>query len=120
VLHPGELQPLSAYLLAHQGSAYYEAAFDSGTKMGELVVRDARPILVLTTLEGRVFTPVARLRALAAAGKVRYAFVSGDCGPHSLPTDADCSAPARWVREHGTDVSKQAGMPHSGMLWQLP
>ncbi len=62
VLPPAELDPLSAYLRAHQGSAYYEAAFDSGTKMGALVERDARPILVLTTLEGRVFTPVARLR----------------------------------------------------------
>jgi 4-amino-4-deoxy-L-arabinose transferase-like glycosyltransferase len=120
VLHPGELQPLSAYLRAHQGSAYYEAAFDSGTKMGELVVHDARPILVLTTLNGRVFIPVARLRALAAAGKVRYAFIDGGCGPHSPPTNADCSAPARWVIAHGTDVSKAAGMPRAGMLWRLP
>jgi 4-amino-4-deoxy-L-arabinose transferase-like glycosyltransferase len=120
VLHPGELQPLSAYLRAHQGSAYYEAAFDSGTKMGELVVRDARPILVLTTLNGQVFTPLARLRALAAAGKVRYAFLDSLCGPHSPPTDADCSPAARWVQEHGTDVSTQAGMPRTGMLWRLP
>ncbi len=120
VLHPGELQPLSAYLRAHQGSAYYEAAFDSGTKMGELVVHDARPILVLTTLNGRVFTSVARLRALAAAGKVRYAFIDEGCGPHSASTDPDCSAPARWVVAHGTDISKAAGMPRAGMLWRLP
>ncbi len=120
VLHPGELEPLSAYLRAHQSSAFYEAAFDSGTKMGELVVRDARPILVLTTLNGRVFTPLARLRALAAAGRVRYAFIGGGCGPHSPPTNADCAAPARWVREHATDVSAQAGMPRAGMLWRLP
>jgi 4-amino-4-deoxy-L-arabinose transferase-like glycosyltransferase len=120
MLHHGELQPLSVYLRAHQGSAYYEAAFDSGTKMGELVERDARPILVLTTLNGRVFTPVARLRALAAAGRVRYAFLDEGCGPRSPPTDADCSAPARWVSEHGVDVSKQAKMPRSGMLWRLP
>jgi 4-amino-4-deoxy-L-arabinose transferase-like glycosyltransferase len=120
ILHRGELAPLSAYLRAHQGSAYYEAAFDSGTKMGELVERDARPILVLTTLDGRVLTPVARLRALVAAGKVRYAFLDEGCGPHSPPTDADCSAPARWVSAHGTDVSKQAGMPRPGMLWRLP
>jgi Dolichyl-phosphate-mannose-protein mannosyltransferase len=119
-LGAGELRPLSAYLRAHQGSAYYEAAFDSGTKMGALVVRDARPILVLTTLNGRVITPVARLRALAAAGKVRYAFLDMLCGPHSPPTDADCSAPARWVRAHGTDVSRQAGMPRTGTLWRLP
>ena len=120
ILHRGELAPLSAYLRAHQGSAYYEAAFDSGTKMGELVERDARPILVLSTLDGRVFTTVPRLRALVAAGKVRYAFLDEGCGTHSPPTDPDCSAPARWVAEHGTDVSKQAGMPRSGMLWRLP
>jgi hypothetical protein len=120
VLHPGELQPLSAYLRAHQGSAYYEAAFDSGTKMGELVVRDARPILVLTTLNGRVFTPLARLRALAAAGEVRYAFIDGGCGPHSRPTNPDCSPPARWVLAHATDVSAQAGLPRARLLWRLP
>lgn len=120
VLHAGELGPLSAYLRGHQGSAYYEAAFDSGTKMGELVVRDARPILVLTTLNGRVFTSVARLRALAAAGKVRYAFIDGGCGRHSPATDADCAAPARWVVAHGVDVSRAAGLPRGGMLWRLP
>ncbi len=120
ILHHGELAPLSAYLRTHQGSAYYEVAFDSGTKMGELVERDARPILVLTTLEGHVFTSLARLRALVAAGRIHYAFLDEGCGPHSPPTDPDCSAPARWVSEHGTDVSRQAGMPRPGMLWRLP
>ena len=120
VLHAGELQPLSFYLRAHQGAAYYEAAFDSGTKMGELVVRDARPILVLSTLNGKVFTSVARLRALAAAGRVRYAFLDTLCGPHAPPSDADCTAPARWVQAHGVDVSRQAGLPRPGMLWRLP
>ncbi len=119
-LHAGELGPLSAYLRAHQGTAYYEAAFDSGTKMGELVVQDARPILVLSTLNGKVFTSVARLRTLAAAGRVRYAFINTLCGAHAPPTDADCTAPARWVQAHGIDVSRQAGMPRRGMLWRLP
>lgn len=120
VLHAGELQPLSAYLRAHQGSAYYEAAFDSGTKMGELVVRDARPILVLSTLSGRVFTPVARLRALAAQGRVRYALINTVCGPHSTAANAACTAPARWVIAHGVDVSRAAGLPRDGLLWRLP
>ena len=119
-LHAGELGPLSAYLRAHQGAAYYEAAFDSGTKMGQLVVRDARPILVLSTLNGRVFTSVARLRTLAREDRVRYAFLDALCGPHSPPNDADCTAPARWVAAHGRDVSRQAGMPRAGMLWKLP
>jgi 4-amino-4-deoxy-L-arabinose transferase-like glycosyltransferase len=120
VLHAGELAPLSSYLRAHQGSAYYEAAFDSGTKMGELVVQDARPILILSTLNARVFTSVARLRALAQAGEVRYAFIGSVCGPHSPPSNADCTAPARWVVAHGVDVSRAAGMPRGGMLWRLP
>ncbi|HEY2767986.1 MAG TPA: glycosyltransferase family 39 protein [Solirubrobacteraceae bacterium] len=120
VLHAGELGPLSAYLRAHQGSAYYEAAFDSGTKMGELVVQDARPILVLSTLNGRVFTPVARLRALATEGRVRYALINTVCGPHSTPANAACTAPARWVVAHGVDVSRAAGLPRGGMLWRLP
>jgi 4-amino-4-deoxy-L-arabinose transferase-like glycosyltransferase len=119
-LKSDELVALSAYLRAHQGSAYYEVAFDSGTKMGALVVRDGRPILVLGMLEGRVFTPVARLRALAAAGAVRYAFLDSLCGPRSPATDDDCTAPARWVQAHGRDVSRQAGLPRSGMLWLLP
>ncbi|HUN78149.1 MAG TPA: glycosyltransferase family 39 protein [Solirubrobacteraceae bacterium] len=120
LLHKDELGPLSKYLRAHQGSAYYEAAFDSGTKMGELVERDSRPILVLTLLEGKVFTSVARLRALAKAGRVRYAFVDGYCGPHSASTETDCAPPVRWVVSHGVDVSRQAGLPRPGMLWLLP
>jgi hypothetical protein len=67
-----------------------------------------------------VFTSVARLRALAAAGRVRYAFDSGGCGSHTPPTDPDCSAPVRWAQAHGRDVSLQAGMPRPGMLWLLP
>jgi hypothetical protein len=30
-----------------------------------------------------------------------------------------CSAPAKWVRSHGTDVSSQAGLK-SKLLWLLP
>jgi 4-amino-4-deoxy-L-arabinose transferase-like glycosyltransferase len=120
LLHAGELGPLSTYLRAHQGGAYYEAAFDAGTKMGELVERDARPILVLTTLEGRVLTPVARLARLASEGKVRYAFIDGYCAPHAPATETDCAAPVRWVQTHGVDVSRAAHMPRAGMLWRLP
>ena len=48
-----ELDPLSSYLRAHQGGARFEAAFDSASKMGALVVKDARPILPLTTTTRR-------------------------------------------------------------------
>jgi 4-amino-4-deoxy-L-arabinose transferase-like glycosyltransferase len=117
---PGTQQrPLSVYLRAHQDGARYEVAAESATSIGSLIVQDARPVLVLTTYDARVFTSVARLRRLIAEGQVRYAFLNTFCA-HYSPTNAACSAPARWVRAHGTDVSLQAGLGQGGLLWLLP
>ena len=120
VMRASELDPLSAYLIAHQGSAYYQVAYDSATKMGALVLKDGRPVLPLTVNGGKVFTSVARLRSLAAAGQVRYALLSTFCGPHTPRSDPACSAPALWIRAHSIDVSRQAGFTHGGLLWRLP
>ncbi len=118
---PSEQQRLvSAYLRAHQGGAYYEVAAESATGIGSLIVQDARPVLVLTTYGARVFTPVARLQRLTAEGKVRYAFLNTSCGHHAAALNPACSAPAQWVRAHGTDVSRQAGLHQDKVLWLLP
>jgi 4-amino-4-deoxy-L-arabinose transferase-like glycosyltransferase len=118
---PGEEQrQLSAYLIAHQGSAHYELAAESATGIGSLIVQDARPVVILTTYEARVFTGVAKLKRLIAEGQVRYAFLSTYCGRHSSSTNAACSAPARWIRAYGTDVSRQAGLKRHKVLWLLP
>ena len=118
---PTEEQRLvSSYLRAHQGSAYYETASLSATQIGSLIVQDGRPILVLTTYGARVFTPVARLKQLIAQGKVRYAFLNSSCSRHGGPLNPACSEPAKWVREHGTDVSREAGLRKGGILWLLP
>jgi len=124
---PSEEQRLvSAYLRSHQDGARYEVAAESATQIGSLVVQDARPIVVLTTYEGRVFTTVAKLKQLIAAGKVRYAFLNTSCGhaasvkPTAASQNAACSAPALWVRAHGTDVSRQAGLKQGKVLWLLP
>ena len=117
---PGAQQrPLSAFLLAHQDGARYEVAAGSATSIGSLIVQDARPVLVLTTYDARVFTTVARLRRLIAEGQVRYAFLNSFCARYST-TNAACSAPARWVRAHGRDVSLQAGLGRGGLLYLLP
>jgi len=117
---PGEEQRLlSAYLRAHQGGARYELAAESATSIGSLIVQDARPVLVLTTYDARVFTSVARLQRLIAQGQVRYAFLNSFCA-HASSINAACSAPAMWVRAHGTDVSAQAGLSHGGLLYLLP
>ncbi len=118
---PGAQQrPLSAYLRAHQDGALYEVAAESATAVGSLIVQDARPVLVLTTYDARVFTPVSKLRQLIAAGKVRYAFLNTFCAGASQAVNPACSGPARWVRAHGTDISFQAGLRHGGLLYLLP
>jgi 4-amino-4-deoxy-L-arabinose transferase-like glycosyltransferase len=115
-----ELELLSAYLRAHQGKARYEVTAESATQIGALIVRDARPVVILTTYGARVFTTVAALERLIARGEVKYAFLNSSCGHRAARLNAACSAPAQWVRAHGTDVSRQAGLARGKVLWLLP
>ncbi len=119
-LPPHQLAALSSYLRSHQGSARYEAAYDSATKLGALVVHDQRPLVVLNSINSTVVTPLAQLRALAAAGAVRYAVLSAPCSPHSSRSNPDCSAAARWVVAHATNVSAPADLGPGLTLWRLP
>jgi 4-amino-4-deoxy-L-arabinose transferase-like glycosyltransferase len=115
-----EQRIISDYLRAHQGSARYELAAESATQIGSLIVQDARPVLILTTYAGRVLTRVPELKSLIAQGKVRYAFLAPSCSAHGPSSNPACSAPARWIRAHGTDVSLQAGLHQHKTLWLLP
>jgi len=111
---------VSAYLRAHQGGARYEVAAESATGISSLIVQDARPIVVLTTYNARVFTDIAKLQRLISRGEVKYAFLNSLCGRHSSARNAGCSAPAQWVRAHGTDGSRLAGLRREKLLWLLP
>jgi len=115
-----ELRALSAYLRAHSSGTRYELAIDSATRGSALIVRDGRPVVVLTTYQGRTLTTVAQLRLLIARGEVRYALLNSLCGKRTPRTDAACSEPALWVRAHGRDVSRRAGLTRPGVLWRLP
>jgi 4-amino-4-deoxy-L-arabinose transferase-like glycosyltransferase len=118
---PAEEQRLvSTYLRAHQGSARYEMAAESATQIGSLLVQDARPVVILTTYEARVFTSVAKLERLIAQGAVRYAFLNSYCGHEVSTVNAACAAPAKWIRANGTDVSLEAGLSRHKVLWLLP
>lgn len=75
---------------------------------------------MLTSYGARVFTTTAQLMRLIARGEVRYAFLNSPCPHHLSPNNPACSAPAQWVREHGTDVSREAGLDHGKVLWRLP
>ena len=112
--------PLSSYLRAHQDGAHYELAAESATGVGSLIVQDARPVLVLTTYDARVFTTVPELQHLIAQGKVRYAFLNTFCTKRASSVNPACAAPVKWVRAHGTDVSFRAGLDHGGLLYLLP
>jgi 4-amino-4-deoxy-L-arabinose transferase-like glycosyltransferase len=118
---PGaEQHALSDYLRAHQGSARYELAAGSATSIASLIVRDGRPVLMLTSYNGHPLTSVAQLRSLVSRGQVRYAFLDSSCGVRAPSESAGCAPAARWVRAHGTDVSRQAGLELHGVLWRLP
>ncbi|MFZ1154930.1 MAG: glycosyltransferase family 39 protein [Solirubrobacteraceae bacterium] len=119
-LNATEQRAVSLYLRAHQQGAYYEMAAGSATSIASLIVQDARPVVMLTTYSGRSLTGVAQLQSLIARGEVRYAFLDSACKPVTSKTAAGCAPAARWVRAHGTDVSRQAGLHATGVLWLLP
>jgi 4-amino-4-deoxy-L-arabinose transferase-like glycosyltransferase len=121
---PGALSPhtadlLGRYLVAHQGHARYELAASSWDSAGELIARDARPVLVLTSVNRRPVVRVRKLRSLATAGEVRYVMITGHCGttpPSHLPR---CPATVAWARRHGVDVTRATGLRQHGLLWRL-
>jgi 4-amino-4-deoxy-L-arabinose transferase-like glycosyltransferase len=118
---PGDVQgPMSAYLRRHRDGARYEVAAESATQIGSLIVKDALPIAVLTTYNGRVYTTVGKLQRMVAAGQVRYAYLSTFCTHHASTVNAACSKPVLWIRAHGTDVSRKAGLRRGGLLYLLP
>jgi 4-amino-4-deoxy-L-arabinose transferase-like glycosyltransferase len=119
-LPAAEQRAVGAYLIGHQGNARYEVAAQAATQIGSLVVHDARPIVVLTSYDGRVFTSVDKLKRLIAAGEVRYAFLNSPCPRRPVAKNPACSPPAKWVAEHASDVSLRAGLSRAKLLWRLP
>jgi hypothetical protein len=120
-LNPSEQRALSAYLLSHQGTARYELAAGSSTSVASLIVQDRRPVLMLTTYNGLPFTSIPGLKSLISGGVVRYAFLDSQCDSAApKKTTAGCAPVALWIRMHATDVSREAGLRASGLLWRLP
>ncbi len=115
----GQLEPLSAYLRAHRQGARYELATGAATQAAALIVRDGQPVLVLTSFDARPLVSVPRLASLVAAGAVRYALLGGGCGPRTSRRLPVCSSAAFWVRDHGQDVSAEAGLNRPKLLWRL-
>jgi 4-amino-4-deoxy-L-arabinose transferase-like glycosyltransferase len=111
---------LSSYLRAHQMGARYELAAASATGIASLIVQDGRPVVMLTSYNGLPLTSVAQLKSLISRGQVRYAFLDATCRPGAAQRSSGCAPAVRWVRAHGTDVSREAGLGVHGVLWRLP
>jgi 4-amino-4-deoxy-L-arabinose transferase-like glycosyltransferase len=101
---PTRLAALSRFLIAHRGRARYEVASPNVVRAAPLIIRDARPVLMLTSLYGRPLLGAARLQQLVATGQVRYALL----GPASC-SSRGCAPSVRWARAHSRDVSVAAG-----------
>lgn len=110
---------LSAYLAPRTAGAADELAASAPAKVGSLIARDGRPVLVLSDGQGRQLVTPARLAAQVAAGQVRYALLGDACTATSGTAQTGCLPVVRWARAHGRDVSRAAGQPHPGLLYAL-
>ncbi len=112
---------LSRYLTAHQGRARYELAASAPSFASPLIVRDGRPVLLLTTVNARPLVTLAQLRARIGAGQVSYVLMRGRCPHppyHLLP---QCSAAVKWVQAHGRDVTGELHLTPvaTGLLYRV-
>jgi 4-amino-4-deoxy-L-arabinose transferase-like glycosyltransferase len=116
---PHRLRRLSAFLRHHQRKARYEVAGATIFQSAALIVKDDRPVLTLVGVNGRPLITPRRLARLSRRGRVHYALLGlAHCRPHH-PGYA-CAPVVRWVRKHGIDVSRQAGLTHRHRLYRLP
>jgi 4-amino-4-deoxy-L-arabinose transferase-like glycosyltransferase len=107
------LASLSHFLIAHQGRARYEVASPTVIRAAPLIIRDGRPVLMLTSLYGRPLLDAARLKSLVAGGQVRYALLG-----RASCTAKGCPDAVRWARAHARDVSAAAGQ-RPGTVYRL-
>jgi 4-amino-4-deoxy-L-arabinose transferase-like glycosyltransferase len=109
------VDPISAFLLSHQGTTRYEAAFSASTIAAPFIVLGAKPVLLLTTVNAQPLVTRAVLQHDKAAGLVRYVFTETKCRD-VVVSHAACSLAMQWVRTHARDITAQAGLPKDGGL----
>jgi 4-amino-4-deoxy-L-arabinose transferase-like glycosyltransferase len=118
-MRPSRVAALSAYLRANDGGAANEVAASAPAKVGPLVARDGRPVLILSDGQGNQLVTPSRLAAAVGAGQVRFALLGDACTAASGNERTGCLPVMRWARRHGVDVSRAAGQPHPGLLYAL-
>jgi hypothetical protein len=116
-LPSAQVRALSGFLVSRQGRARYEVATSTVYRASQLVVRDGRPVLVLTSVRGRPLMTPSRLAHAVATGQVRYVLLGrGTCTRGSA---RPCAPVLRWARTHARDVSRAARVGPAGTLYRL-
>ena len=112
--------PISHFLLTHQGASRYEAAFNASTIAAPFIVLGAKPVLLVTTVSARPFVTLAQLRQAHAQGKVRYVVTESTCTKPN-PAHPACAPAMLWVYQHARDVTAQTGLPpnDTGFVYDL-
>jgi len=118
------IDPIARYLERHTAGQRYEVAATAPTIVAPIIVRDGRPVMLLTTVGARPLLTLAQLRSAKAAGQVRYVFNHGSCPPTIRTAVAGrpaCSDVMRWVRAHARDITSQlrVGKNNTGLLYDL-
>lgn len=120
---PRTVATLSRYLKRHQGHARYEFAVAEAHLAGPLIVRDARPVLVLAGTPYHALVGPRRLAAAVHSGSVHYVLLSTHLRNRPVHASSRARTPrgqmAAWVRLHGVDVSRSAGLGGYGALYRL-
>jgi hypothetical protein len=116
---PGVIDKVSAYLGPRTRGDRYEVVSDYFAAAGALIVKDGRPLLIAMGTAHYPVTPLRTIKAEVAAGHVHYALFNDHCG--SLPQKQlnRCSIAGRWLRQHGTDVTRAAGAGTNGVIFAL-
>jgi 4-amino-4-deoxy-L-arabinose transferase-like glycosyltransferase len=121
---PTDLAKLSRYLTLHRGHARYEFAAIEAYQAGPLIAADGQPALILASSPYHPLVSTRGLNRSVRTGNVRYVFVSahgsGTGGVVQFVGGSPRRAPmVAWVRRHGTDVSREAGLSHAGTLYRV-
>jgi 4-amino-4-deoxy-L-arabinose transferase-like glycosyltransferase len=120
---PQAVGTLSRFLTSHQGRARYEFAVAEAHLAGPLIVKDARPVLVLAGTPYHALVGPQRLAAAVRAGSVRYVLLSTHLRNRPVHPSPRARTPraqmAAWVRTRGVDVTRNAGLAGYGSLYRL-
>jgi hypothetical protein len=110
------VDPVSKFLLAHQGTMKYEAAFEATTVAAPFIVDAARPVLLLTSLYGQAFVDRTQLVRDHAEGRVRYVVTQALCTNY-VATHAACSKAMQWVVKHARNITTETGLPRGAGIF---